>query len=165
MGSKLGSTTMKTISLLILLTIGGATAASAQSSGCNVASLNGAFGYSLKGSWYDSQYYVYLIGIAGRMVADGNGAITGADTFNFDGYPGKRQYTGSYTVNDDCTGSLVFTTSDGSTYNFDFVIFNDGKEASVVQTDNSYIVTGDLKRQTAPAAPAPTDGQQSSQKK
>jgi hypothetical protein len=156
MSTKLGSTTVKTITLLLLLTIGGATAASAQSSGCTTASLNGAFGYSLKGSWYDAQYYVYLIGIVGRVVADGNGAITGADSFNFDGTAGKRQYTGTYTVNDDCTGSLNFKTSDGNNFNFDFVIYSDGKEASLVETDQNYIVTGDLKQQTATPAPAPT---------
>ena len=128
---------------------------------CSAASFKGAFGYSLKGSYYDRSYNVYLIGAAGRLVSDGAGAITGADTISYDGQAVRRKFTGAYTVNDDCTGTLVLNADDNTTTNADFVIVNDGKEVSLVETDPGIILTGDLKRQktqtqtAAPSTPAP----------
>lgn len=90
---------------------------------------------------------MYILAAAGRMVVDGAGAITGADTISYDGSIVKRKYTGTYTVNEDCTGSLVLKADDTSITNADFVIVNDGKEVSMVQTDPSFVLSGDLKLQ------------------
>ena len=121
---------------------------------CDATSFKGAFGYKLTGSYYDSNYYVYLIGAVGRLVSDGSGAITATDTFNNDGSASKRQLTGTYVVNEDCTGSLILSGSGTFVTHADFVIMNDGKEISLVQTDSGIILTGELKlqKQTAPAA-------------
>jgi hypothetical protein len=128
---------------------------------CSAASLKGPFGYSLKGTVYDNQYYTYLIGAVGRIVADGNGAITGTMSLNFDGSSGRTQFTGTYTVDADCTGSLEISTTlvgaNGTTH-FDFVIMDDGKTIELVQTDSPFIVTGTLKQQKTPTSvptPAP----------
>ena len=59
-------------------------------SGCDVTSLNGAYGYNLNGYAYDNAGNLYLIASSGRLVADGNGGVTGADTYSFDGSIGKR---------------------------------------------------------------------------
>jgi hypothetical protein len=136
------------------LLFGGLTAGLAQTGACDLTSFNGAFGYSLSGSVYDTRGYVYLIGAAGRMTSDGAGNLTGADTYSFDGNVAKRQYTGTYTVESDCTGSVTLTTPNGNSTHFDFVLVNDGKEVSLVQSDSGWIVTGSLKKQTqqAPAA-------------
>ncbi|HEY3439952.1 MAG TPA: hypothetical protein VGK29_04345 [Paludibaculum sp.] len=138
----------------------GTTAAAHAQDSCDATSFSGAFGYSLKGSVYDRSYNVYLLAAAGRIVADGAGNITGADTISYDGSAVRRKLTGTYTVNADCTGTLVLRGDDTSVTNADFVIVNDGKEVSIVQTDDGYILSGDLKRQksvvaaAAPAAPA-----------
>lgn len=134
--------------------------ASAQDQACSAASLNGAFGYSLKGTVYDSQYYTYLIGAVGRIVADGNGAVTGTMSLNFDGTAARTQFTGTYTIDADCTGTMAISTtlvgSNGTTH-FDFVILDDGKTVELVQTDSPFIVTGTMKLQKTPAAtPTPT---------
>ena len=124
---------------------------------CSAASFKGAFGYLLKGTYYDRNYNVYVIGAAGRLVSDGAGAITGADTISYDGQTVRRKFTGTYTVNDDCTGKLVLNADDNTTTNADFVIVNDGKEVSLVGTDPGIILTGDLKLQktsTQTVAPA-----------
>ncbi len=143
------------------LLLGTAAAASAQEEAAyDAASFSGAFGYSLKGSVYDRNFNIYLLAAAGRIVADGAGNITGTDTISYDGGAVKRKLTGTYTVNADCTGTLVLNGDDTSVTNADFVIVNDGKEVSIVQTDDGFILTGDLKRQksvapaAAPAAPA-----------
>ena len=119
----------------------------AQTTACDATSLTGAYGYSLAGSVYDNQGYWYVLGAAGRLVSDGSGSFTGADTFSFDGSIVKRQYTGTYTMNADCTGSMTLTPSSGAASHFDFVTVNNNKEVNVVQTDTDWILTGVLKPQ------------------
>jgi hypothetical protein len=120
----------------------------AQTKACDASSLSGAYGYTLNGFAYDNQFNLYLVGAAGRVTADGNGNLTGADTLSFDGSVTKRQYTGTYTVNEDCTGTLTFATSGGSTTHADFVAVNNAKEVNLVQTDSGFTVTGVLKQQS-----------------
>lgn len=145
--------------LAVMLLLGAATTIRAQEA-CDAASFKGAFGYTLKGFIYDERGNLYVLAAGGRMVSDGAGALTGADSISYDGNTVKRRYTGTYTVNEDCTGTLIFSGDDNSITNADFVIVNDGKEVSVVQTDANFIVSGDLKQQkqqtqtTSPAASA-----------
>jgi len=122
---------------------------------CDAKSWKGAFGYRLTGFVYDTQGYTYFLTAAGRMVSDGEGNLKGADTFSFDGSILKREYTGTYTINSDCTGSLTITTTSGNETRADLVLVNNGNEAEFVQTDQGYIVSGSLKSQT-PTVPAST---------
>lgn len=134
----------------------GATATVQAQNACDASSFTGAFGYSLKGQVYDRNGYLYYLGAAGRMVSDGAGTITGADTISYDGNIVKRHYTGTYVVNEDCTGSLVLRADDTSITNADFVIVNDGKEVSLVQTDANFVLNGELKQQKQQGAATPT---------
>jgi hypothetical protein len=79
--------------------------------GCDLTSFSGAYGYTQNGTVYDNAGNLYFIASAGRIVSDGNGGITGADTSSFDGNIGKRTYTGTYTMNADCTGSMTLQVS------------------------------------------------------
>jgi hypothetical protein len=120
----------------------------AQDKGCDATTVTGAYGYTLSGTVYDNYGYIYMLGAAGRMVSDGNGNLTGTDTLSFDGTIAKRQYTGTYTMNADCTGSLTLTMPGGGTMHADIVAVNNGKELNMVQTDTAYIVTAVLKQQS-----------------
>lgn len=116
---------------------------------CDATTLNGAYGYTLSGYAYDSQYNIYIVAAAGRFVADGNGAVTGSDTMNFDSSVSKRKMTGSYTMNADCTGSVTLAYNDGtSTQNVhgDVVAVNNGKEVNFTQTDAPFMITAVMKR-------------------
>lgn len=117
-------------------------------SGCSAATLTGPYGYSLGGTYYDAQGYSYVFASAGRMIFDGSGNITGADTINNDGSPARRQYAGSYVVNSDCTGTVTLTTTGAtaSTHG-DIVLVSGGKEVNFVQTDANIIFSGTLKAQ------------------
>ena len=118
--------------------------------GCDLTSLSGAYGYGLTGYAYDNQGNLYVLASAGRLVADGNGGVTGADTYSFDGSVGKRTYTGTYTMNTDCTGSVTLQLSIGnstSTNHGDFVSVSNGSEINFVQTDANYILSGTFKKQ------------------
>ncbi len=134
----------------------------AQAPACDASSLKGAFGYRFSGFVYDNLGYMYILNAVGRMVSDGAGNLTGSDTYSFDGNVGKRQYTGTYTINEDCTGSLTLTPGSGSAFHADIVIVNNGNEVEVVQSDASYIVSGTMKMQnpatqtTTPPTTTPT---------
>lgn len=135
-----------------IMLIGGATkmpSVHAQT-GCDLSSFTGAYGYNLNGYVYDNAGNLYLIASAGLIVPDGSGAITGSDTYSFDGTIGKRTYTGTYTMNPDCTGSATLQITVGNatgSVHGDFVAVNNAREINFVQTDANYILSGTFKKQ------------------
>jgi len=74
------------------------------------------------------------------MTPDGNGDLAGVDTVSNDGLIGRRTFTGTYTVNGNCTGSAKFQFSDGSTKAMDFALSNGGKAINFIDSDNNVIV-------------------------
>lgn len=148
------SPSLRVTSIVAALLVVGATALPAQTEtkACDATSFTGAYGYKWSGFVYDNQGYTYYLGAVGRMVSDGAGSLTGSHTYSFDGTIVKQQYTGTYTVNEDCTGTITLTTPNAGSSHFDFVIVNSGAEVDVVQTDAYFVLTGELKRQNPPAA-------------
>jgi hypothetical protein len=120
--------------------------------GCDASSFSGAYGYNLTGVTYDAQGFQYILAAVGRGVADGAGGITGGDTFSFDGTIVRRTFTGTYTVNADCTGSVTLqvsitgTNNTGATHG-DIVAVNNGREVDFVQTDAPFVFSGAFKKQ------------------
>ena len=116
-------------------------------SGCTLNSLNGGYAYLLTGFTYD-QYGQIDLAASGRMVADGAGNLTAADTLSYDGTIIKRSYpSGTYTMASDCTGSITLTSSNGNKANFDIVLYNNGKEINLIETDTGIIFSGTAKQQ------------------
>src|SRR6266545_2740371 len=74
---------------------------------CDAGIFTGGYGYALAGSAYDVQNISYVLASVGRIVSDGNGSFTGSDTFSYDGSIVQRKYTGTYTIKEDCTGSIT----------------------------------------------------------
>ncbi|MBN9656775.1 MAG: hypothetical protein J0H49_01275 [Acidobacteria bacterium] len=122
---------------------------------CDASSLKGAFSFRLSGSSWDSQGYLYFHGVAGRLVSDGAGALTGSNTYNYDGTVYRQTLTGSYTISDDCTGTVTLTGTASGTTHYDIVLTNNGQEAEVVQTDSGLTLSGSMKMQN-PAATTTT---------
>ena len=84
------------------------------------------------------------------MVADGKGGVTGTDTFSLDGTIAHRTYTGTYSMNEDCTGSIVLQVTAGGTSatgHGDIVAVNNAREINFIQTDPNIIFSGVFKRQ------------------
>ena len=127
----------------------------AQSS-CTVTNWTGGYAYLLNGFTYD-QFGQIDLTASGRLVADGAGNLTAGDTLSYDGSIIKRSYTGTYTIASDCTGSLVLTSSNGNKANYDFVMYNNGKEVNLIETDSGVIFSGVAKQQVqSQTAAAPT---------
>ena len=77
----------------------------------------------------------------GVLTADGNGNISGVETLSVNGgiTPGVT-LTGTYTVDADCTGSIVTTTPDGSVTDHDFVLDDNKKEIRIIVTKSGAVV-------------------------
>src|SRR5262245_33860379 len=74
--------------------------------GCSLQSLSGAYTYALSGEYFTQRGDLYHFSSAGRIMSDGAGNMEGKDTIS-DGavITRGRQYSATYKVNADCTGS------------------------------------------------------------
>ncbi len=129
------------VSGLLIFELATTRGAHAQAS-CGNANFQGGYGYTFNGT-SDGGLFVS----AGRLVADGHGNLSGAETASFDGDVFHRRYTGTYTVNQDCTGSATTIDGEGTTTACDFVIVAGGQELRVVEADPGTAIIGTLKRQ------------------
>ena len=110
---------------------------------CTSASLQGSYGYTFTGTTTDVTFYA----ATGRLVADGQGNLNGAETESLDGDIFQRTYTGRYSVNADCTGSEFTSDNFGLATRCDFVIVEGGREIHVIEADTGTVIVGCLKRQ------------------
>ncbi len=112
--------------------------------GCSISTFKGAYGLAINGFFYfpDGSQGVYSS--AGVAVADGAGGIAGTDTVNVDGTPSRgRQFTGTYTMNSDCTGSMSLKDAKvAAIANLDLVLTNGGKNVALVDFDTDTILNG-----------------------
>ena len=92
------------ISFVSLLVLG--LVSHGQARECSNASLKGAYGLSCEGTIVG----VGPVAVVSVLTADGKGNSSGAETLSVNGtiVPGVT-FTGAYTVNADCTGSLVIS--------------------------------------------------------
>ena len=119
---------------------------------CDAATFTGAYGYAESGYAYDIQGNTYILASTGRMVADGNGGLTGTETLSFDGTIVRRQYTGTYTMTGECLGSVTLqfpsaNANPGGTIHGDIVAVNNARQINFVQTDPNFVFSGVLTRQ------------------
>jgi hypothetical protein len=116
---------------------------------CTLLSLRGRYGYTYQGTVEG------FGGVAavGPINFDGAGNTSATYSVNLGGTNFQGSFTGAYTVNPDCTGTvridlpLLGTSSHGR-----FVIVDGGKEAFFMGIDDGITVTGDAKR-ISPAIP------------
>ncbi len=82
--------------------------------------------------------------VAGYQVHDGKHKVNGVYSANFNGKITRNEpYSGTYTVEADCTGTAMFT--DGTQY--DLFIAPDGSMFTFVQTDpKRFVTSGTAKR-------------------
>src|SRR5207249_7697148 len=92
-----------------------------------------------------------IFGSAGRFVADGNGGLTGSDSLSIDGGITRgRKYTGTYTVNADCTGSMIFQANSAGGNNFDIVLTDNGRQVKLVEPVLARIMAGAAQQRLRP---------------
>jgi len=134
--------TALTIATVTALALGVAPKAKAQT-GCS--------NLTLKGTWADKDSGL-IIG-AGQFAGvnletfDGNGHIAGSGYSSVNGAVSQGSYSGTYTVNPDCTGTYTVTFSGGGpTVHAFFVIDYAGNELQIIITDQGNVITCVAKR-------------------
>jgi len=87
------------------------------------------------------------IAYVAQVILDGTGKVSGAGTFNVNGtIVPAASFTGTYTENAACTGTMRITPTGLSTLNFDLVVVNSGKEILLVETDTGTVVAGNMQQ-------------------
>jgi hypothetical protein len=110
---------------------------------CSNATLQGSFGYTSTGTLLPSFVpppYAGPFAEVGRQTFDGKGNTHATATTSSNGSIVKVTIGGTYTVNQDCTGSMILEVSPfDSTVHADFVISDDGAEIRYIDTDSGVV--------------------------
>jgi|SRR5947209_2745074 len=112
---------------------------------CSLATRQGDYGFVASGN---------LAGVgpsvaAGRYTADGKGNFAGSFTQSLNGVIARMTFTGTYTVNPDCTGTETVNIEGGPTFHNDAVIVDGGREIRAVNTDPGNVVSFHSQKQSS----------------
>ena len=109
---------------------------------CSTLSLNGAYMMTLTGRQLNSSgVYLNVLQAAGSVTFDGQSKVTLSLTQNTAKTTAAAQtYSGTYTVQANCLGSISLTT--GDTASFNLLIYNQGNDFLLAGTDATYNFTG-----------------------
>jgi hypothetical protein len=135
-----------TIAAVTAFALGIAPRAKADDRGCSEATLKGVFAYTSTGFIVAAAPYGGPYAEVGTQTFDGKASVTFTFNASQNGAVGPGTATGTYTVNDDCTGTFM-ETSDGFTAHFSFVIDKSGDELQAICQDTSAVVTRFARRQ------------------
>ncbi|MFN0122628.1 MAG: hypothetical protein ACKV2V_19190, partial [Blastocatellia bacterium] len=104
--------------------------------------MEGRHGYA-----YDGILMGAPIATAGPIQFDGYGNLSATYQVSIGGMPFSGTFTGTYTVNEDCTGTATLHLPKlGATANGSFVIVNEGKETFFTGTDQGVTIRGVTKK-------------------
>ena len=83
----------------------------------------------------------------GVVTFDANGKFIDDEIHTFNGLVIPLHHVGTFKVNDDCTGEMIFIADDGSVEEtYKFVIVDGGKEVLFIVPEQGIVSTGVLKR-------------------
>ena len=113
---------------------------------CSAQTLRGSYGFHFTGSAIGPNGAAPLAAI-GVQTFDGSGKFTAVETISFGGQIGRGQsFSGTYTVNADCTGSMTAKFPNGFSGILDFVIVDEAKEILGIEADDGTAFSGVFKR-------------------
>jgi hypothetical protein len=120
----------------------------AQTSGvCGGKLLSGAYSYGVNGTIFTNGNLAGFYSVIGVLTANGQGAVTGTDTISQNGVvQAGRTYTGIYTVQPNCSGSLNLNYN-AFTASFTIAISSNGEQVYFLQTNNGTVAAGTATRQ------------------
>ncbi|HEX3282066.1 MAG TPA: hypothetical protein VHR36_12605, partial [Pyrinomonadaceae bacterium] len=112
---------------------------------CSLKTLKGVYGIKFEGQKIGFGPFVSV----SRVVFDGDGHFTTNEIGRFNGDSIQRSFTGPYVVNDDCTGSMDFSSNLSNPpheAHGDMVIVNNGQEFFIVDNEEGWAASGVGKR-------------------
>ena len=113
---------------------------------CSNASIAGKYGTQASGQILRENVPPVLFAETGVINFDGQENLNGNDTVSFNGNITKSNYSGTYSVKEDCTFSAKFTDNLGNTVNWTGTVVNNGKEILVLEAVPSTVITAVFKR-------------------
>ncbi len=113
---------------------------------CSNASIAGKYGTQASGQIVRENVPPVLFAETGVINFDGQENLNGNDTVSFNGNITKSNYSGTYSVKEDCTFSAKFTDNLGNTVNWTGTVVNSGKEILVLEAVPSTVITAVFKR-------------------
>ena len=114
-----------------------------QNQTCKLQDLNGTYGFTLKGDNL-ARGVGYIV--TGVLTSDGSGNITGSGKQTVGGQVGDAQFTGTYQLNADCTGTTHLQFVGGVQSDLFFVLVQDGDEAMMLYVGPGVLESGNAKR-------------------
>ena len=143
-----------TIAAITAIALSIAPTAMADDKGCSNATLKGTFAHIGTGIITAPPAMAGPFAGLGTETFDGNGGVTGNATGSFSGNISSATFTGTYTVNSDCTGTMTSLFSGGFTVHSYFVLVwtpastgNSLSEFHFISTDPGGVETGIARRQ------------------
>jgi hypothetical protein len=114
---------------------------------CSLTTVAGSYGYTFSGFVSPAANLFVPAAAAGLLALDGHGNLTGTQTRVVASSPLDETFTGTYTVNPDCTGSLTLLVQpDTRTSTVKVVWTNTTKSISAVFTTPGFTLTGTATR-------------------
>lgn len=122
-------------------------ASSAKAQGCSTLTLRGTFAQTGSGVITSPPDMAGPFANVGTANFDGKGGMSGGLTVSLNGNSAQVSFTGTYTVNSDCTGTYTVQLSPiGVTSQAYFVMDNNAAELLILVTDPGSVVTCIMKR-------------------
>ncbi len=119
---------------------------------CANSTLNGIYYYLLSGDLLSgSQVYPYVE--LGKLIADGQGGLSGNSHTSVGGSIAAHTLTGTYSVQSACAGTMTLSVDSQPSGSLTFQIVNGGQGAIVAFSMPTGVVAGRAYRQTAATAP------------
>jgi hypothetical protein len=110
--------------------------------GCGQRSLHGAYGYAFQGQVIPPGIPELDTAVAGRIVFNGNGGLSGYEWASTNGSQETVTFTGIYSVQPDCTGTATLVNSNGRTDHIALGVIEGGQEFNFTVTDAGVVLTG-----------------------
>ena len=133
-----------TAAILALLVVVALIPAAHAAERCTAASLKGNYGFTASGYFPNGAGNAPIVA-TGVTTVDGEGNVAGTVTASFNGDIQTFPYTGTYSVNPDCTG-LVTATPGSGLANFSIVVLRGGAEILGIDIDPGNSWTIDFKK-------------------
>jgi hypothetical protein len=130
------------LGLAVLLAPAGSSPKAMAAEGCGQRSLHGAYGYAFQGQVIPPGTTEFDTAIAGRIVFDGHGGLSGYEWDSTNGFQETLTFTGSYSVQPDCTGTASLVNSNGRTDHITLGLIEGGQEFNFTVTDPGVVITG-----------------------
>jgi hypothetical protein len=112
---------------------------------CSAGMLIGAFGYAGDGSITAADGRAVSIAEIGIITFDGAGNLSGIYSAVADGKSERREYSGVYSVAENCTANAQFKIRDAN-YNVNFVVANGGGCLSYSEVGPDSVIAGLMTR-------------------